>query len=192
MARIICELRRLEDFEKDRLGRHDFLGWPSVTPTVVQSPLTGVAQLNVIPEDCGVLLDIRTVPGQDHSALQRQIRGIVDRLARQYPDGDDRCAAEIELLEDRPWTETSRDEPIVRAMDRAVRDVRGCTPVYNGVPGATDGTFLSAWKGIPVIVTGAGDREIPHHVDEWVDVDDLLDAVRLYARTAMLFLEREE
>ena len=192
MARIICELRRLEDFEKDRLGRHDFLGWPSVTPTVVQSPLTGVAQLNVIPEDCGVLLDIRTVPGQDHGALQRQIRGIVDRLARQYPNGDDRCAAAVELLEDRPWTETSRDEPIVRAINRAVRDVRGSTPVYNGVPGATDGTFLAAWKGIPVIVTGAGDREIPHHVDEWVDVDDLLDAVRLYARTAMLFLEREE
>ena len=70
--------------------------------------------------------------------------------------------------------------------------MRGSTPVYNGVPGATDGTFLAAWKGIPVIVTGAGDREIPHHVDEWVDVDDLLDAVRLYARTAMLFLEREE
>jgi succinyl-diaminopimelate desuccinylase len=191
MARIICDLRNLEDFEKDRLGRHEHLGWPSITPTVVQSPLTGVAQLNVIPEDCGVLLDIRTIPGQDHAALLRQIRGIVDRLSRRHPDGDDRCVADVELLEDRPWTETSRDEPIVRAIDRAHREVRGTPPVYNGVPGATDGTFLSAWKHVPVVVTGAGDREIPHHVDEWVDVDDLKEAVRLYARTAMLYLGEE-
>ena len=33
--------------------------------------------------------------------------------------------------------------------------------------------------------TGAGDREIPHHADEWVEVDELLTTCKLYAATAM-------
>ena len=129
--------------------------------------------------------------------MQRQIRGIVDRLARQYPHGDDRCAAAVELLEDRPWTETSRDEPIVRAIDRAVRDVRGSTPVYNGVPGATDGapefrsTVAAMWEVLAangfdwiwllsVWQTGAAGRDVSRANSEWrrefhETLDDLCD-----------------
>ena len=62
LARFIVELRQLENFEKDRLGRHEFLGWPSFTPTVLQAPVTGVAQLNVVPKEASLALDVRTVP----------------------------------------------------------------------------------------------------------------------------------
>ena len=60
LARFIVELRQLENFEKDRLGRHEFLGWPSFTPTVLQAPVTGVAQLNVVPKEASLALDVRT------------------------------------------------------------------------------------------------------------------------------------
>ncbi|MCA1738562.1 MAG: M20 family peptidase, partial [Actinobacteria bacterium] len=63
----------------------------------------------------------------------------------------------------------------------------GRSPRYNGVPGATDGTFLHAWAGVPIITTGAGNRTLPHHKDEWVDVDELLMTCRLYAATALYF-----
>jgi succinyl-diaminopimelate desuccinylase len=55
------------------------------------------------------------------------------------------------------------------------------------VPGATDGTFLHAWAGIPIVTTGAGDREMPHHTDEWVDEEELFAACKLYAATAMYY-----
>jgi succinyl-diaminopimelate desuccinylase len=51
---------------------------------------------------------------------------------------------------------------------------------------------LRAWAGVPIITTGAGDREIPHHKDEWVDEEELLVACRLYAATAMHFCYEEE
>jgi succinyl-diaminopimelate desuccinylase len=63
--------------------------------------------------------------------------------------------------------------------------------VYNGVPGATDGTFLSAWKGIPCLVNGPGPRQLPHQVDEYVEVDQLLEAARVYALTGLRYLNRE-
>jgi succinyl-diaminopimelate desuccinylase len=78
-------------------------------------------------------------------------------------------------------------DPLVRAMAVAYRGLTGKDPRYNGVPGATDGTFLSTWAGIPIVTTGAGEREIPHHKDEWVDEEDLLRACRLYAAAAMHF-----
>jgi len=84
-----------------------------------------------------------------------------------------------------------KDEPIVLAAAGAYRDVACREPVYNGVPGATDGTFLSAWKGIPCLVNGPGPRHIPHQADEYVEVGQLLEAARVYALTAFRFLNRQ-
>ena len=191
LARFITELRQLENFEKDRLGRHEYLGWPSFTPTVIKSPASGVAQLNVVPNEATMALDIRTVPGQDHDAIRRQIQGIVDRLTKQFAEGDDKFAASIEQLDDRPWTEIPRDHPVVRAAAKAYREIMGSDEIYNGVPGATDGTFIQAWGKIPVLVTGAGDRTIPHHVDEWMEIEDLIEASKIFALASLYFLHDE-
>ena len=56
------------------------------------------------------------------------------------------------------------------------------------MPGATDGTFLWALKQIPIVTMGAGDRQVPHQVNEWVDLDQLVDTARIYALTALHYL----
>jgi succinyl-diaminopimelate desuccinylase len=38
---------------------------------------------------------------------------------------------------------------------------------------------------------GAGDRELPHQVDEWVDLDQLIDMAKIYALTALRYLQAE-
>jgi len=43
-----------------------------------------------------------------------------------------------------------------------------------------------------VVATGAGDREIPHHADEWVDEEELFTTCKLYAATAMYYAYGEE
>ena len=78
------------------------------------------------------------------------------------------------------------------AMAKAYEQLTGEEPTYNGVPGATNGTFLNASAGIPIVTTGAGDREIPHHTDEWVDEEELLTTCKLYAATAMYHAYGEE
>lgn len=191
IAKIIVELRKLENFEKDRVGKHEYLGWPSFTPTMLRSPVKGVAQVNVVPADSYLTIDIRTIPGQDHEAIKRQIKGILNRLEKQYPEGDEKFSATMNILDDRPWTQTSEDEPIVKSLAKAYTDIMEKEPVYNGVPGATNGTFISALKGIPVIVTGAGDREVPHKVDEWVEIQDIIETSKIYALTALCFLNND-
>lgn len=191
VGKVICELRKLETFEKYRLGRHEYLGYPSITPTMIQTPINGVSQINVIPSDAYVTLDIRTVPGQEHEGIKRQIQGILDDFSSQFKEGDDKFTATMEVLDDRPWTETSRDELVVKSIAKAYRNVMNAEPIYNGVPGATDGTFIQCQKGIPVIVTGAGNREVPHQVDEWCELEDIIETSKIYTLTALYYLNEE-
>ena len=187
-ARFVVAVEELEREEIERHAEDSFLGYPSLTPTILMGPSLGEPQINVIPASTYVALDIRTVPAQSHRDLVERLEDIIARLASEDPDFD----ATLEVIEERPPTETLKDEPLVRAMARAYDHLTGQEPIYNGVPGATDGTFLHAWAGIPIVTTGAGDREIPHHTDEWVDEEDLLTTCKLYAATAMYYAYGEE
>jgi succinyl-diaminopimelate desuccinylase len=187
-ARFVVTVEELEREEIRRYGEDPFLGYPSLTPTILMGPDCGEPQINVIPASAYVALDIRTVPGQSHEDLVGRLEECLSRLGSEDPDFD----ASLEVIEERPWTETPMDNPLVRAMTAAYMKVTGEEPRYNGVPGATDGTFLSKWVGIPIVTTGAGDREIPHHRDEWVSVEELLTTCKLYAATAMYFRHGKE
>ena len=207
MISILEKMRQLEEEEIERLGKDAFLGYPSITPTVLQAPVRGEPQLNVMPHQCKALLDIRTVPGQPHEALKKQLEEIVKEEERSVntslgsgPLKEIRETLEknlskglsfeskLKVFEDRPWTRTSREERIVQAVSKAIRSVTGEEPIYGGVPGATDGTFLSAWAGIPIVTLGAGKWMIPHQKDEWVSVEELEVTAKIYAASALEFL----
>jgi succinyl-diaminopimelate desuccinylase len=208
MISILEKIKELEEEEIGRLGKDTFLGYPSITPTVLQAPFKGEPQLNVIPQQCRALLDIRTIPGQSHEALKKQLEDIVKEeeksicaslqsgplkeIREEFQKGLSKgisFQAKLHVFEDRPWTKTSRDEPIVQAVSRAYRSITGQEPIYDGVPGATDGTFLSAWAGIPIVTLGAGKWMIPHQKDEWVSVEDLHLTAKIYAASALEFLK---
>jgi succinyl-diaminopimelate desuccinylase len=207
MISLLEKIRQLEEKEIERLGKDPFLGYPSITPTVLQAPLKGEPQLNVVPHHCRALLDIRTIPGQSHEALKKQLEDIVREEERSVCDSLQAGSlkeireslekglskgivfqAKLDVFEDRPWTKTSRDESIVKAISKAIRAITRKEPDYAGVAGATDGTFLSAWAGIPIVTLGAGKWTIPHQKDEWVSVEDLELTAKIYAASALEFL----
>ncbi len=185
LAKTILAFEEFETAEKMRCGEYPFLGWPSITFTVVQAPPPGEpAQLNVMPAEAVGYVDIRTTPAQDHGQLRGRLQKILAELAGEDPD----YKAEIEFIEDRPVVAIEKDEPIVGCAASAYKDVTGKEPLYNGVPGATDGTFLHAWKGIPCLVNGPGPRHIPHQKDEYIDIEELVEAARVYVVAAHRFL----
>ena len=177
----LAEVRKLEQAEQTRLGHHEHLGLPWLTPTIIRAPQQGEAQLNVMPETAYAALDVRTVPGQDH----KQLWATLERLAEEARG---KAELSLTLLEDRPWTQTAPADPLVRALERSYLQILGSQPHYGGVPGATDGTFLAAWAGIPIVTVGPGAREVPHQRDEYVEAEDIIKAARLYAAAAVYFL----
>ncbi len=200
VAALINALHTLEEQAAKDPGRDEHLGWPSFTPTVIQAPATGASQLNVMPREAMVLVDIRTIPGQSHpdiiNRLNRLATKIEEKTRRAYEQYDQLLGLDrnrnlkvaVEIITDRPCTLTDRDDPVVQASHRASVEVTGKQPVYAGVPGATDGTFLWALKNIPIVTMGAGDRQVPHQVDEWVDLNQLVETAKIYALTALYYL----
>ena len=184
LADFVVALREYERREQERLGEHEFLGLPWLTPTVTRAPASGEAQLNVMPEQAYVALDIRTVPGQSHDEIEAELRAIAARLEADTA----RLHFHIDVFESRPWTETKPNDPLVRAVEAVYPAVLGSEPRYGGVPGATDGTFLWAWRDIPIVTIGPGDREIPHQVDEFVRLSETVESARLYAAAAVTYL----
>ncbi len=199
LCALIDGLHALETRAVKTRGRDEHLGWPSFTPTVIQAPAGGAAQLNVMPSKAMVLVDIRTIPGQSHpdiiERLARLAAEVEAKTRRDYEQYDRLLNIErsrelklkVEILTDRPCTLTDRNDPVVRAAHRATVAISGKQPVYAGVPGATDGTFLWALKNIPIVTMGAGDRQVPHQVDEWVDLDQLVETAKIYALTALFY-----
>jgi succinyl-diaminopimelate desuccinylase len=200
VGELITGLHVLEQSACSTFGRDASLGWPSFTPTVIQAPANGAGQLNVIPGEARILVDIRTIPRQSHSVIVEELKRLAadvqSRIREHYGDYDrllgiDRwrdLGIELEILTDRPCTQTDRSEPVVQAAHWATAAVTGKEPAYGGVPGATDGTFLWALKQIPIVTMGAGDRQVPHQKDEWVDLDQLVETAKIYALTALNYL----
>ena len=200
IAQLIDGLHELEKEAAIRVGCDEYLGWPSFTPTVIQAPATGAPQLNVMPREAKILVDIRTTPRQSHEEIIADLTALAlkiehrirdnyrqyDRLLNIQRNRDLRV--QVEILTDRPCTFTERSEPVVKAADWATKWLTDTNPIYAGVPGATDGTFLWVFKNIPIVTMGAGDRQVPHQIDEWIDLDQLIETATVYALTALHYL----
>jgi len=181
LGRLLGWLGKHEALLQRRFGTHPQLGTTYLTPTV--SRAGDAEQVNVIPAQGWVAIDIRTIPGVDHARVTADVAAAADHLGSASG-----VRTEVTVLDDRPATETDPGSPVVRAVVAAHRAVTGSEPVLGGVPGATDGTILWRDAGLPVVVYGPGGKWVAHQADEYVDVDDLARKARVYALAARHFL----
>jgi len=185
LAALVADAPRLQRRLRALCTRSRYLKPPTVTPTVVMAPVAGVPQSNVIPATAQATLDVRLTPGPDADAVAKEI----DEACRRAADACPGVSVEWTPINGfRMATKVERSEPLVRAMVSAVRRATGRAARWGGVPGSTDGTILRTQLGIPIVTCGPGHRLIPHQVDEYVGVADLVDAARIYVAAALAYL----
>jgi succinyl-diaminopimelate desuccinylase len=185
-ALLLREAPALERRLRRLCERSRYLKPPTVTPTVVQAPVRGVPQSNVIPSAAQATLDVRLTPGPDAAAVAKEI----DAACRRVMDACPGVTVEWTPVNGfRLATRVERSEPLARAMTWAVRTITGKPARYGGVPGSTDGTILRTQLGIPIVTCGPGNRLIPHQADEYVEVAELVAAARIYVAAALRFLK---
>jgi succinyl-diaminopimelate desuccinylase len=186
LAALLREAPALERRLRALCERSRHLRPPTVTPTVVQAPVQGVAQSNVIPAAARATLDVRLTPGPDADAIAKEI----DVACRRAMDACPGTTIDWQPVNGyRLATRVDAGEPLVAAMRRGVKQATGRPARFGGVPGSTDGTILNMQLGIPIVTCGPGNRLIPHQVDEYVDVAELVDSARIYVASAMNFLK---
>jgi succinyl-diaminopimelate desuccinylase len=181
MGALLERLAVLDDALKHEFRTHEHLGDVWVTPTVLRSGVP--AQMNVMPADATVWVDLRTIPGVDHDALVARV------YAAAMAAGDDLgVTASVEVIDDRPAVHTDADTMLVCSVRAAHAAVLGEAGRLGGVPGSTDGTILTSRTGMPTVVYGPGGKWIAHQADEYVELADIESHAEVYAEAALRFL----
>lgn len=171
MAPVIEALAR----ENDRLAAassHSLLGPATLSIGLIE----GGAQVNFVPEHCGITLDRRLLPGEKGDAVLAGIDALLAPLNAKV----ERPA----LLVDEAM-ETPLDAAVV-ATASAVLSGMGEAAESVGVPFGCDATKLSR-AGIPSLIFGPGSIDQAHGAVEYVELRQVEKALDFYRRFLMEF-----
>jgi succinyl-diaminopimelate desuccinylase len=177
MLKLVDELEKLEiPYEE-----HPLLG----RSTRSVNTIAGGMKTNVVPDNCLVTVDMRTVPGQDHLAILRRVENLITDLSDRIPN----FKATVKVTNDRAPVETSPEEPVVQNIAQVVAEVTGERPIPRGASYYTDGAALVPVLKTPMIICGPGDPRLAHQPNEHVEVSNLVQAARIFALAAVRLLQ---
>jgi succinyl-diaminopimelate desuccinylase len=182
----------LSDFERDLLpalaARRTAM--PVVPEAARQSTLNlnsihgGMAEEHTgfpsacVADSCRMVIDRRFLPEEHLSDVKREVRELLDRLARTRRNFRYR----VRDLWEVPPSMTERDAPVVRALGDAITTVLGRGPDYVVSPGTYDQKHFDRMGGIKDCVAyGPGILDLAHQPDEYVVIEDMLDAAKIMA-----------
>lgn len=148
------------------------------------SLISGGVKANVVPDMCSIYVDRRIVPGETPDAVRDEIREIAEKAIA----GIEGMRVEVELgpMGGREAHFCDENDPLPQAMLGA-NEFLGFNSEPTGFSMGTDGRHFVA-EGYPAIVYGPGDPALAHQPDEWVGVDEVVDATKAYALTAVSLL----
>jgi len=155
MARVV-DLLETDYARQLRQRRHPLLGMA----TVNVGAISGGTQANIVPDYCSILVDRRTLPGEEEKRITAAIHSLLRAKGLQ---------ATFCNLRDTPWLplETNVKLPLVAQLLKTMRQTKPA-----GVNFFSDASVLSQ-GGIPSVLFGPGDIAHAHTTDEWVETSSL-------------------
>lgn len=159
-------------------------GGPTVNLGVT---LSGGVFYGVYPGHAEFGIDVRTVSGMTHAGLKADLASFLEQLRREDPELD----VTVEPVPDLEWSPPSSIDPthpLVAAARSAAQDVLGREVPLGTMPAFTDGSHwhLAGMACIPAF--GPGSLMVAHRPNEYVAVEEILAAARIYALTALRYL----
>jgi len=179
---------------------HPVLGKGILEITDIMSfPYPGAS---VVPDRCKVTFDRRLLLGETEEDVLGAIQKIIDNLAAEDRDlkakvsiavGESRCYTG-EIIQAKRfalgWFLAEDDEFVVRSM-KALRSV-GIRPELSHYAFCTNGSYYAGVARIPTIGFGASREELAHVVDEYIDIEELMQASRGYYAIAQAVLRQNK
>ena len=149
--------------------------------------IKGGTALNMIPDTCSISIDRRMVPGQTEEMIAEKIEQVLKEYKLENP------AINIEMKKircTRPAI-TELSEPITKLVLRVVGEEFGKKIIPTGLKACCDMTFLRNEGNMPVVIIGPGDIGMAHKKNEYVDIESLYKASRIYGKIAIEWLSRK-
>ena len=151
---------------------HPLLGRPALNVGKV----VGGQAVNIVPDQCVFELERRLLPGEDGL---RAVQDCEDFLRGRLGQAVQFTFEQPYLVD--PAMETVASAEIISALGRAQQATLGSETELTGANYGTDGSKL-AKAGIETVVCGPGDIAQAHTANEFVEIEQLELAARMYAQ----------
>lgn len=159
---------KLEAFDFN-VARHPVLGPPTLNVGTVQ----GGININSVPDLAEFTVDMRTIPGQDHSTLRAQITSYL---------GDE---VELETVIDVGGVWSDPETDWIQEVFAIVAEQTGWSPTVETATYFTDASALTpAYGNPPTVILGPGEAAMAHQTDEYCIIDRIDEAVEIYTQIA--------
>jgi len=162
-ARAIAKIERYAFSEK-----HQLLG----TPTINVGMVSGGMNVNSVPDSAAFTMDVRSVPGQTHCDVLKQLR--------KYLGSE----VDIEPFVDMPSVATDPAHDFVRLVLEVTAGIEGKPTNTRVLPFFTDASVLQPALGCPTVIFGPGEPSMAHQTDEFCYVDKIRKAAEAIVRIA--------
>jgi acetylornithine deacetylase len=170
------------------LRDHLVLNYPDnqlggATPTLNVGVLVdGGVFYGIVPGEAGFGCDIRALPGMTPATVDASLQSWLD-TERKRIEGLDAEIVYDETLKWIPPSQLAADHPLSSAVAAAAGEVLGQAPEFSVFPGTTDAPWYDQ-AGIPTLPSfGPGILTYCHGPNEFVSVESIGQAARIYART---------
>jgi len=173
IASMWAVLGELENY-KIRYEPHKLLGKCSMSVNTI----SGGKEINVIPDECSIGIDIRTLPGQNYQEIISDFEKIFARLRQK----NSQFEASVSVMREVGALETDSSCDFVKGFCSAVE-----ASETRAVGFTTDGPHLVP-LGAPVVIFGPGKPQLAHKPDEYIDIADVEKAVEYYKNIILKFL----
>jgi acetylornithine deacetylase len=177
----------VDELEKQRLATVSHPLYPDIRdtlPCMVGSFEAGSFP-SAFPDTCLLRGSIATVPGEDHLGVKESFLAHIAKAAAEDPWMKDH-PPEVTFGNkfgglDAEAADIPPDHPIVTTLVNTFKEVTGREPEISGRQGAADTRFMINYGGIPTVIFGPGPTAQMHANDEYVDIDDYITAIKVYA-----------
>jgi len=167
---------------RNRLGaekQHPLLGHGSFHAGTID----GGSAPSVYPDSCRLVLERRTLPGENAAGIIEEFQAVLDSLAAEVPE----LEAKLTQGLTRPATEIPNDSPLVKGLLAACTR-EGVDPMLEGMTAWVDAAFLNQ-AGTPAVCFGPGSIAQAHSADEWIDPLEIVTCAAILERFSREFLQ---
>jgi acetylornithine deacetylase len=171
-------LRQLEH-EWAIVKRHHFLPAPTINIGTIHGGMAG----SVVPDQCVLEFGLHYQPTDaDEEKLGSKVEAeIMETLQRVI--ASDAWLSEhppiIEKYQEGSGYELPANHPLIESFASCFENVFERKPVIRGCEYGSDARLLANYGDIPTIVFGAGSIEQAHGINEFVDIKQYLDSIRI-------------
>jgi succinyl-diaminopimelate desuccinylase len=156
-------LSRLEAFDFG-VPAHPVMG----KPTLNVGTIAGGSSVNAVADAADIGVDIRTVPGMDHSLLLDSIQQLMGE-------------ADLDVFSNLGPVWTEPDEAWVRRVFEICKPHVAEPLQARTAPYMTDAAnLLKVYSGAPTVVLGPGEAAMAHQTDEYCSMERIRQSVSIY------------